>query len=150
MFAKLDDPSAPAAQPGDAAFSVASPTKLFWSSGLFLEKTHVFVVPPGHWRIVQSYPTSFCLGGPAFDVKQGEAIFAGSFDATDPSALDMSLEPVKAALGAVPLAQRLKPALYKNGETFNCGHVFATFLYVMEVPGASFVEGYSGGSHIRP
>ena len=49
-------------------------------------KWYAFAVPPGRWRIEMlteigdQYRLNFCLGSPAFEVKAGEVIYAGTFD----------------------------------------------------------------------
>lgn len=141
-FVLFDPPSQDsAAQQGPVLFGIQSPTKFLWRRGTFLEKTFVFAVPPGHWRLASMLTTSFCLGAPAFNVQPGEAVFAGSFDATHPYAPDMSLEPIKASLGDTPLVQRLHPAKYANGETFDCQKFSGSNLYVLELPDVPFSPG---------
>ena len=104
-------------------------------------------VPPGRWRLQSIGPASFCLGGPAFDVGAGEAIYAGAFDAGSPYAPDMALAPAQAALGDKVLAARLKPAAWTNGELFPCSLLTPSTIYVLELPGAPFADGYAAGTH---
>ena len=46
--------------------------------------TQTFSVPPGRWRLsavnVGQYITHFCLGTSGFEVRDGEAVYAGAFD----------------------------------------------------------------------
>lgn len=120
------------------------------------ERTLVFAVPPGHWRVTAMTPsvqalTSFCLGAPSFDVAAGEAVFAGSFGfgATGPR-LEMALEPARAALAGAPaVAERLRAATYTNGETFQCGAP-GSYLYAYEIADAPFRDGYAMGSRAQP
>lgn len=125
---------------------IATPTRLFWSSGSSLEKTYAFVVPAGRWHIAGITGVGFCLGGPTFDVQPGEAVFAGTFDAPSPFTMALAMDAAKAALGASALAQRLHPARYVNGMTFDCAALPQTLTYVFELPGAPFVDGYANGS----
>jgi hypothetical protein len=147
-FAYLDKPEERNPMSADSAFIVPTPTRFFWTHGAFLEKIYVFVVRPGHWRIAAMNGVSLCLGGPAFDVGPGEAIFAGNFSATDPHALNLDPAAAKAMLGNVEFVQRLKPAQYINGETHGCGHVPATFLYKIELKETRFSD--DRGSKAEP
>ena len=115
-------------------------------------ETLVFAVPPGHWRVTgmtaSGRLTSFCMGAPGFDVAAGEAVFAGSFafGVAGERRPDLSVERTYTELSAAPaLMQRLRPAAYRNGETFECG-AGASFVHALEVRDAPFVEGYSWGS----
>jgi hypothetical protein len=114
------------------------------------DKTYVFRVPPGKWRLAglsSAYGfTSFCYGAPAFEVKPGEAVFAGTFSAGHPGQLVpvMDLAPMTGALKDAPaLLARLKPATWVNGSWERCSGAYA---YAFEIPGAPFEEGYTGGS----
>jgi hypothetical protein len=120
------------------------------------ERTLVFAVPPGHWRITAVTPsvpvlTSFCLGAPEFEVNAGEVVFAGSFGFGESGPrLDMSLDPARTALAAAPgLAERVRAAVYTNGHTFECGAP-ASYLYAYEIDAAPFHEGYELGSRAQP
>jgi hypothetical protein len=111
------------------------------------EKTYVAIVPPGRWRLIgysgvapskytgfyASLPTSIslCLGGPAFDVKPGQAVFAGSFDASAADFFKPNLDPApaKADLGDTPLAARLEPAHWTNGEKTPCNLLWGRRAY---------------------
>ena len=114
------------------------------------DKTYVFRVPPGKWRFaglssVYGF-TSFCYGAPAFEVRPGEAVFAGTFSAGNPGQLipNLDLGPMSTALKDAPaLLSRLKPATWINGSWERCGGAYA---YAFEIPGAPFEEGYNGGS----
>lgn len=108
-------------------------------------ETHVYVVTPGRWRIGNINAVDFCLGNASFEIKPGEAVYAGSFGgATAFAPMTLNLEAAKAALG--PLADRLVLADYRNGDTASCGAWRQQFTYVYEVPGAPFIEGYARGS----
>ena len=145
-FVRMDAPAAPGAGlPALTYFEIASPTKPSGKGGL--GKTYVVAVPPGHWRLQSSGGASFCLGGPAFDVGAGEAIFAGAFDAVHPSAPDMTLAAAQSELSDAALAARLKPANWTNGESFPCSALRPATVYVLELAGAPFVDGYAAGSH---
>lgn len=119
------------------------------------ERTYVYVVPPGHWRLTALSPgptlTSLCLGAPSFDVAAGQVVFAGSFGfGQSGPRLDLALDPARAALAASPaLAERVQAASYANGETFQCGAP-GSYLYAYEIEGAPFREGYGYGSRAQP
>jgi hypothetical protein len=139
-FARMDEPTAQGVGlPGLTYFEVAS-------TGSVSQKTYVVTVPPGRWRLLGIGSASFCLGGPAFDVAAGEAVFAGAFDGGHPYAPDMTLAPAQSALRDAALAARLKPASWTNGETFPCSALRPATIYVLELPGAPFAEGYAAGS----
>ena len=143
-FVRLDAPSAGADLPGLTAFTVSRQAK---ESGT---KTYVGSAPPGRWRLQGVSGASFCLGGPAFDVGAGEAVFAGAFDASSPYVPDLDMAPAKAELGDAALAARLKPAQWANGEVFPCGVMRPSTIYVLEVPDAPFAPGYQSGSRAAP
>jgi hypothetical protein len=144
-FVRLDAPSPGAALPGLTAFTVARQGKE--PAGA---KTYVISAPPGRWRLQGVGAASFCLGGPAFDVGAGEAVFAGAFDASAPYAPDLDLGPAKAELGDTALAARLKPARWSNGESFPCGVMQPSTIYVLEIPDAPFAPAYQAGSRAGP
>ena len=147
-FVRMDAPAAQGAGlPALTYFAVA--TNPSGKGGSALEKTYVVTVPPGRWRLQSSGATSFCLGGPAFDVGAGEAIFAGTFDAAHPYAPDMTLAPAQSELSNSALAARLKPANWTNGESFPCSALQPATIYVLELPGAPFVDGYAAGTHAK-
>jgi hypothetical protein len=81
-------------------------------------------------------------------VPAGEAVFAGTFDASsaDPLSPDMDLAPAKATLADAALAARLKPAKWVNGETFPCALLRPLAIYALELPGVPFADDYTGGS----
>ena len=122
-FVRLDEPSKGADPSGLTFFTVARPAN---EAGL---------APPGRWRLQSVGAASFCLGGPSFDVGAGEAVFAGTFDASNPYAPDFDPAPAKSDLGDAALAARLKPAAWINGETFACGVMQPTSIYVLAFPG---------------
>ena len=85
---------------------------------------------------------SRCIGGPAFDVKPGDAVFAGSFDAAaaDYMAPAPSLDSVTPTLHDAALAARLKPATWLNGVKSPCGLAWAVLLYRYDMPGGTWPE----------
>lgn len=115
-----------------------------------VEKTLVFAIPPGQWRIEgmsNGYASvGFCMGAPTFDVAAGDVVFAGTFDLSgDALVPDLTLTPAETALAShTDLASRLRAASYLNGSTARC--TAAAFLYAYEIPGARFREGYRAGS----
>lgn len=115
-----------------------TPVKLFWKAGTHLERTYVAEVPQGHWRLMGPQGMSFCLGGPAFDIGAGEAVFVGTFDAAAPDPLipDMDVEPARISIrGWDPgLAERLKPAAWHGGERFRCGLLQTTLIWNLDWP----------------
>lgn len=106
-----------------------------------------FAAPPGRWRVyglVGGGPVlNFCLGSPAFEVKAGEVVYAGSFDlSASDIGPDLDLTPAKAWLGSHPQAQSVRPAVYVNGSLGTCGN---NAIYALEVKGAPFEPGYAWG-----
>jgi len=106
-----------------------------------------FVVPAGDWRLVSlstdTPATSHCLGAPMFRVEPGQVVFAGALNVD--GEVSLTLDNARAALAAQPhLAERLQPASYVNGSTFECGS--AWFATAYEITDAPFVEGYAGGT----
>ena len=99
-------------------------------------------VPPGIWRIdgfgnLQA-DVSLCLGSPAFEVKAGEIVFAGTFD-LDGLLLgpDMSPEPARTFLLGYPdIAQKLQLAVWRDGAAFRCGNSrqIYTNIYAYRLP----------------
>lgn len=119
------------------------------------ERTFVFAVPAGEWRLTAVSPgptlTSLCLGAPSFQVRAGEVVFAGSFGfgGSGPR-VDMNLAPAQAALAVAPaLAEHVRAASYVNGNTFVCGQP-ASYVYAYEIDGAPFRDGYAIGSRAHP
>jgi hypothetical protein len=109
----------------------------------------VYAVPPGRWRIGWSNFLSYCLGSPSFEIKAGEAVYAGTFHIEGPTlAPDLDLAPAKAYLGG-PSAETLRAAVYRNGERGSC--MGLSHDYALEFPGAPFAPGYSwGGAAAAP
>jgi hypothetical protein len=106
-----------------------------------------FAVPAGRWRIAAlqaGLPVlNFCLGAPAFEVRAGDVVYAGSFDlSAEDLGPDLGLAPADAWLGAAPEASRLRPASYVNGTRSVCGD---NAIYALEVKGAPFEPGYTWG-----
>jgi hypothetical protein len=118
------------------------------------ERTYVFAVPPGNWRLTALSPgpvlTSLCLGAPSFNVAAGEVVFAGSFGfGQSGPRMDLALDPARVALAPAPaLAERVQAASYTNGDTFQCGAP-ASYIYAYEIDGAPFREGYGFGSRAQ-
>jgi len=127
-----------------------SPPMPIWAKKERWSKLLVYKVPPGRWAVAGDFTTSFCLGAPAFEVRSGEAIWAGHFDAADGSKMtpDLALEGAAAGLPQA-LAGRLKPAAYVNGVTYTCAALAPMAIYAYEMPGAPFEPGYAYGSMAR-
>lgn len=76
------------------------------------QNTVAFAVPPGRWRLAavthNLFSLSLCRGAPAFDVRAGEAVFAGTFDMNSGVAMPRTavsqgeLPPAYAALSPTP------------------------------------------------
>jgi hypothetical protein len=136
-----DEMSRPIDLATSPSFAAATPGGTLWKKPTELvEKTYVYIVPPGRWRIERVSAVSLCLGAPAFDVRAGEAVFAGTFFVDGEGRLTPLLdqEPAKKALATVPaIAERLRPAQYVNGVKGNCG---GAFIYALEAPGAPRVN----------
>lgn len=142
-FIRLDDAD-PSQIAQDAAFEFPH---AFLNSSL-LDETHVFLLPPGHWRIGNINVFGFCMGGPAFDIAPGEAVFAGTFDGRKMySTPDLDLAAPKQALGDTDIARRLKPVSYTSGEGFACETTFVPVIYTLEYPEMPFAKDYAHGSH---
>lgn len=111
----------------------------------------VFAVPPGRWRIsaMGGLPAvDFCLGGPSFEAKAGEIVYAGSFDlGAEDTGPDLSLEAARTFLAGVPQAQQIRAAEYTNGARGQC---FQSILYAFEIKGAPFQPGYTWGGAQKP
>jgi hypothetical protein len=109
-----------------------------------------YPVPPGRWRLagLGVLPTiSFCAGGPSFEARAGEVVYAGSFDLSANMGPDLSLDSARARLAGQAAASTVRAAEYTNGWTGQC---FGNSLYALEIPGAPFLEGYVGGSAPAP
>jgi hypothetical protein len=107
----------------------------------------IFAAPPGRWRIASSGVVNYCLGGPSFEAKAGDVIYAGTFHLEgDDLGPDLALEPAKAYL-AGPAADRLKPAEYRNGSRGTCHGV--NLVYALEIPGAPFAPDYFWGNALK-
>jgi hypothetical protein len=144
-FMRLDAASPKADPPGLAFFTVTRDAKEAAAA-----KTYVIAAPPGRWRLQGAGATSFCLGGPVFDLAAGEAVFAGGLNASSPYALDLDPAAAKAELRDPALAARLKPAPWVNGEGFGCGLMQPSSIYVLELPGAPYAPDYRAGSRAAP
>lgn len=117
----------------------------------------VFVLPPGRWALsaIDSGATLnlaavFCYGAPGFDLRAGEVVFAGAFDSKGSRNLpDMDLTGAKQTLAAdkPDLAEKLQAAHYVNGHRLSCGGT--GYGYALELPDASFVDGYDLGSKAK-
>jgi hypothetical protein len=151
-FVRVPDPNAQTAEDSAAsAFAASPPARLIAPAGQrLMERTFVFTVPPGRWRLQGmmegQYSASFCLGSPSFEVARGDVVYAGAFYTSEHDrGPDLSMERAQAALANAPaLAQRLRPAEYRNGEVFQC---MGSYFYAYEVPGAPFRESYTHGSN---
>ena len=86
------------------------------------------------------------MGEGAVRVARGDVVYAGAFYTSEHDrGPDLSMERAQAALANAPaLAQRLRPAEYRNGEVFQC---MGSYFYAYEVPGAPFRESYTHGSN---
>ncbi len=78
-------------------------------------------------------------------------VYAGSFNPNgkgEPIGPDMTLEPAKAVFPALSnLAEKVRAASYVNGVLGACS---GAYLYALELPDRSFVEGYLMGSRSQP
>lgn len=125
---------------------VVRPHKTYAKPGESYGTTAVFAVPPGRWRVasitVNWVTLNLCLGGPAFNLRPGEAVYAGSFSRRH-LAPDMDMAPAKAAFpGLSPLPETLQPANWVNGTQGQC---YGAYLYALELPGAPYVDTYQFG-----
>lgn len=114
----------------------------------------IFAAPPGRWRLSAMgllYYVTLCLGGPAFEAKAGEVIYAGTFDlSSETFGPDLDLAAPKSYLSGQPAASSVHAASYVNGARGRCDNPFynSRFLYALEIPGAPFEPGYAwGGAH---
>jgi hypothetical protein len=106
-------------------------------------------VVPGEYRIESRMNTmEYCLGAPVTEVKAGEVVFLGTFDIAGPvMGPDMSLTPAETFLANDPARRsRLRPAQWRNGNVAACGLVY---FYALEIPGAPYEPGYTGGRSPR-
>ncbi len=103
-------------------------------------------VEPGIWRISGLNGKDACLGAPAFEVKAGDVIYAGTFDLGSTNVKpDLDLAPAMTFLAGTAAADTLKPAAYVNGSRAACG----LYMYAYEIPGAPFRPDYANGSRAR-
>lgn len=114
-------------------------------------QTYAFLVKPGQWHLEriafdgfgQELGTSLCLGGPAFDVLEGEVVFAGAFDLEGLLAPNLDLAAAREVLSGTPEAsEKLRAVAWVNGATFPCS---ARAAYALEFPDRPFVDGYRWG-----
>lgn len=100
------------------------------------EVLYLFEAPPGYWRIAGSGGIDFCLGAPAFELKPGQAVYAGSLRGgpDGPLNLDPGIDRVRASLPAA-VAERLEPANYVNGATHTCGLGGPSLITTLFFPG---------------
>jgi hypothetical protein len=109
---------------------------------------YAFSVQPGMWRLAAIHALNLCLGAPAFEVRAGEVVYAGSFDlSAEDIGPDLSLAEPRAFLAGHAAAQRLRPAAYRNGFVERCAGTGS--IYALEVPGAPFEPTYRGGSRAQ-
>lgn len=127
----------PNGQPALTMFATPTPTKFLWKAGTPMEDLFVVEVPPGLWILAGDNASSFCLRAPVFDVRKGEAVFAGTISSEVAGDMQpkMDLTPARAGLPAA-LAGRLRPAEWRNDISFDCGLVPSTFLNAFVVKGA--------------
>jgi hypothetical protein len=119
-------------------------------SGLFFsDSDRAFVVPAGTWRLSAVgeayYGVSYCLGAPAFEVKPGEVVFAGTFDlGGEDVGPNLDLAPARTLMAKAPaeLQAKLAPAAWTNGYTAHC---HGTYFYAYEIKGAPTKAGYVRG-----
>lgn len=107
----------------------------------------VYAAPAGRWRVASLYggvvALSLCLGAPAFEVGAGEVVFAGTidFEAADLTP-DMTMDQAKAYMAARPdLAEKMRPAVYENGNPGVCG---GSFIYALDFKGAAVAKPRTG------
>lgn len=103
------------------------------------------MVAPGRWRVDTIGGVSTCLGGPAFEVREGEVVYAGHFDlASEDMTPGLDLAEPRGYLSGTPAAEIVRSAVYVNGTRGTClpGHIN----YAIEFRDASFEPGYSWGS----
>lgn len=135
LLARADDEGAPKSLTLVQAYAHA-PKRLLDKFGP--DQTLIYIVPPGRWRLISTSLLSFCLGAPAFDVAEGEAVFAGTFRGKPDSVLapDMSLAEVKAVLPPA-VAKRLTPATWRNDAAMSCAAKPQAYWYLdrLEFPG---------------
>jgi hypothetical protein len=109
---------------------------------------YAFSVQPGLWRLAAIHALSLCLGAPAFEIKPGEVLYAGSFDlSAEGIGPDLNLDEPRAYLAGHVVAERLRPAIYRNGFTDRCTGTGS--IYALEVPGAPFEPTYRAGSRAQ-
>lgn len=133
------DPNTPAwvADKLPDSFSVTLPENDNEGRSQISELSRTFAVPPGRWRIAwigrDGLDVSFCQGGPSFEAKAGEVIYAGLFDFTGNLGPDLSLAKEKSLFtGKVArVGERMKPAVYQNGARGACG---GSYVYALTVP----------------
>lgn len=106
-------------------------------------------VPPGRWRMdsmsLGNVSVSLCMGSPAFDIAQGEAVYIGDFNfGADPFLPDMSLAAAQDNLAAIPqIRDRLSAARYENGSTGVCTPAQHLYAYALPVTQIVQTEGVS-------
>lgn len=127
----------PSGEPALTLFQTPTPTKMFWKAGTPMEDLFVVEVPPGLWILMGDNASTFCLRAPVFEVREGEAVFAGTFSSEVAGDMQpkMDLAPARARLPAT-VADRLRPAQWRNDISFDCGLVPSSFLNAIEVKGA--------------
>ena len=104
----------------------------------------ILAVAPGRWHIAGSGFVDYCLGSPSFEAKAGDVIYAGTFHLEGPVlGPDLDLAPAREYL-AGPLADRIVPAMYRNGASQPCQGFSVT--YGLEFPNLPFDPAYDGGS----
>jgi hypothetical protein len=143
------DPNAPAWMDGKPSeIVVTRPATTFAKSGAGAGATYVYAAPPGTWRVASAtvdwVALNFCLGSPAFQLKEGEVIYAGSF-APNRLIPDMDIAPAKAVFPGLSTAtDKLQPASWVNGAQGQCS---GSDIYALEAPGRPYLPGYTFGGH---
>lgn len=124
-------------EPALDLFSTPTPTKMFWKAGTPMETLYVFEVPAGRWILMGDNGATFCLRAPVFDVGEGEVVFAGTFSSAVAGDMQPKMDMAPAKAGLPPaIADRMRPAAWRNGATFDCGLVPSSFLNALEIKGA--------------
>jgi hypothetical protein len=148
-FQRMDDASNTLAEGSKAAPNILL-------SGAYLlgarkdANWRAYAVPPGRWRLAKLNMVyenvNLCMGSPAFEAKEGEVIYAGTFDmGGDTLGPDLSLDLVKTWLNGQAGTENVQPAAYSNGWTGECG---SSSIYALEFNDVPFRENYHWGSRI--
>lgn len=129
IFARTED--GPKGTPDGGKLTLlwaASPVKFLGKAGTPLERNFLFEVPPGHWRMLGTMIAGYCLEGPVFDIKPGEVVYAGDFDARSRTQADLDMAPIRPWAEAQHISDRMQPAAYRS-EVFSCAWEPRTYIY---------------------